>query len=78
MINISDLKRNIYKNKFFTVICLLVFVQAFWYAVNYMPSILDEGRHLGAIIAYAESSAPFMSAQDAKWDYLGDISRDSS
>jgi hypothetical protein len=69
----------LFNSKYFLgFILLLVFFQGLWYAVNFRPSILDEGRHIGFIELYADRVNPFISSQNEESDFLGETTRDPS
>lgn len=53
-------------------------MQGIWYAASYVPSIFDEGYHIGVIKLYTHQFSPLIGSQGSEWDYLGAISRSSS
>jgi hypothetical protein len=63
---------------FFIVIIGISVLQAIWYAVSYVPSIFDEGYHIGVIQLYTNQFSPIITIQGQEWDYLGAVSRSSS
>jgi hypothetical protein len=63
---------------FLGIILFLVVFQGLWYAVNFRPSILDEGRHIGFIELYSDKINPFIANQNEASDYLGETTRDPS
>lgn len=53
-------------------------MQGIWYAASYVPSIFDEGYHIGVIKLYTHQFSPLIGSQGSEWDYLGAIASSSS
>lgn len=75
---ISKVKSILTTRYFLVFIIAVTCLQGLWYALNFRPSILDEGRHIGMIEVYTDQWSPFIANQDPKNDALGDTTRDPS
>ena len=75
---VEKISTAIRSNAFLYLLLLLVFAQGAWYAFNFVPSLFDEPTHLGFIEMYSERVNPFMSSQSESWDFLGEVTRNTS
>lgn len=63
---------------FFLFILGIASLQGLWYAVSFQPAMYDEAQHFGFTKMYMEHLSPYISHQDAKWDSLGETTREPS
>lgn len=61
---------------FFWFVIFITIIQAAWYVVSFQPAMYDEPRHFAFTKMYAEIKTPLISAQDSRWDFLGETTRE--
>lgn len=64
--------------KFFYFVLALTALQGLWFALSFRPILFDEGHHINFIFLYRDLGLPIISGQSTEWDYLGDVTRNSS
>lgn len=65
-------------NYVFILILLLAALQGLWYALTFKASMYDELHHFDFTRFYTHQFSPFISNQDPKWDFLGELTRNGN